>query len=310
MTSKLTRERIELIANFHRAMTLPPSHDEIEELARIALAAMDSEHKRNPVLAYADSYRDMAKQGVESVPIWSVITDLERNIAPIYRHAQSAPDRDQVRREHAEWSQATFGDVGPIGPLKHLRREVKEVIAKPYDLSEWADMQFLLWDAQHRAGITDEQITQAMIEKLAVNKLRDWPEPKDGEPRLHIKEQPAPVVTFYRDGIEAAASYLDQQREAYDSEHGWSDPDTGSFEFGSEIKREYSSTLEELAEGIRALHPNVGNSPVIPDGLIAAVNRLLDSDGSRGCYSAIRCGDAHDEIERLPATAPQEVQGE
>ncbi|BBR77302.1 hypothetical protein WP4S18C04_18880 [Klebsiella pneumoniae] len=41
--STITRERIELIANFHRAMTLPPSHDEIEELARIALAAMYSE---------------------------------------------------------------------------------------------------------------------------------------------------------------------------------------------------------------------------------------------------------------------------
>ena len=48
----------------------------------------DSEPDRNPVLAYADSYRDMAKQGVESVPIWSVITDIERNIAPLYRHAQ------------------------------------------------------------------------------------------------------------------------------------------------------------------------------------------------------------------------------
>ncbi|HBY5110655.1 TPA: hypothetical protein MIV64_14050 [Klebsiella pneumoniae] len=51
----------------------------------------DSEPDRNPVLAYADSYRDMAKQGVESVPIWSVITDLERNIAPLYRHPQPAP---------------------------------------------------------------------------------------------------------------------------------------------------------------------------------------------------------------------------
>lgn len=49
-----------------------------------------SEPDRNPVLAYADSYRDMAKQGIESVPIWSVITDLERNIAPLYRHAQPA----------------------------------------------------------------------------------------------------------------------------------------------------------------------------------------------------------------------------
>lgn len=108
--------------------------------------------------------------------------------------ARSAPERDKVRREHAEWSQATFGNVGPIGPLKHLSKEALEAAAEPGDLSEWADMQFLLWDAQRRAGITDEQITQAMIEKLAVNKQREWPAPKDGEPRLHIKEQPAPVV--------------------------------------------------------------------------------------------------------------------
>lgn len=95
--------------------------------------------------------------------------------------------REQVRREHAAWSLATFGDVGPVGPLKHLSKEALEAAADPGDLSEWADMQFLLWDAQRRGGITDEQITLAMVEKLAVNKQREWPEPKDGEPRLHIK---------------------------------------------------------------------------------------------------------------------------
>ena len=94
-----------------------------------------------------------------------------------------------VRREHAVWSQATFGDVGPVGPLKHLSKEALEAAAEPGDLSEWADMQFLLWDAQRRAGISDEQITQAMVKKLVVNKQREWPEPKDGEPRLHIKEK-------------------------------------------------------------------------------------------------------------------------
>jgi hypothetical protein len=36
------------------------------------------------VLAYADSYRNMANHGVESIPVWSVITDLERNIAPLF----------------------------------------------------------------------------------------------------------------------------------------------------------------------------------------------------------------------------------
>ncbi|HGN9373537.1 TPA: DUF550 domain-containing protein [Citrobacter pasteurii] len=95
--------------------------------------------------------------------------------------------REQVRREHAAWSQATFGDVGPVGPLKHLSKEALEAAAEPGDLSEWADMHFLLWDAQRRAGISDEQITLAMEEKLAVNMARHWPEPKDGEPRLHIK---------------------------------------------------------------------------------------------------------------------------
>ncbi|WP_370516780.1 MULTISPECIES: DUF550 domain-containing protein [Klebsiella] len=114
-------------------------------------------------------------------------------VLPLYRHAQPAPDREQIRNEHAEWSQSTFGNVGPIGPLKHLSKEALEAAADPSDLSEWADMQFLLWDAQQRADITDEQITQAMIEKLAVNKQREWPEPKDGEPRLHIKDQPSAV---------------------------------------------------------------------------------------------------------------------
>lgn len=115
-------------------------------------------------------------------------------VREVFAMADGLNERDQVRREHAEWSQATFGNVGPIGPLKHLSKEALEAAAEPGDLSEWADMQFLLWDAQRRAGITDEQITQAMIEKLVVNKQREWPEPKDGEPRLHIKEQPAPVV--------------------------------------------------------------------------------------------------------------------
>ncbi len=55
------------------------------ELASIALASLEAEASgRNPVLAYADSYRDMANQGVESIPVWSVITDLERNIAPLF----------------------------------------------------------------------------------------------------------------------------------------------------------------------------------------------------------------------------------
>lgn len=87
--STITREQLEeWVAQFNEDSGCDATDRQLEALIRQSLAAMDSEEVRNPVLAYADSYRDMAKQGVESVPIWSVITDLERNIAPLYRHAQ------------------------------------------------------------------------------------------------------------------------------------------------------------------------------------------------------------------------------
>ncbi|OUY78109.1 hypothetical protein BLL03_05115 [Klebsiella pneumoniae] len=87
---------IELAKAIRKGPDMPP-----------AQPVADSDPDRNPVLAYADSYRDMAKQGVESVPIWSVITDLERNIAPLYRHAQPVtvvPDKmTAIVKDEAEY---------------------------------------------------------------------------------------------------------------------------------------------------------------------------------------------------------------
>lgn len=113
---------------------------------------------------------------------------LAEETAALAQRVQCEDLRAQVRAEHAEWAQATFGNTGPVGPLKHLSAEALEAAAEPSDLSEWADMQFLFWDAQRKAGFSDEQITQAMVAKLQVNKARQWPEPKEGEPRFHIKD--------------------------------------------------------------------------------------------------------------------------
>ncbi|WP_445336283.1 DUF550 domain-containing protein [Citrobacter koseri] len=124
--------------------------------------------------------------------------------------------RNLIRRRHAEWSDKTFGSVGPVGQLKHLSKEALEAAAEPDDLSEWADMQFLLWDAQRRAGISDGEITAAMEEKLKVNMARQWPEPKDGEPRLHIKEagnSPVYPDSELRDSVESFLQLLDDYPE-------------------------------------------------------------------------------------------------
>ncbi|WP_370317954.1 dATP/dGTP pyrophosphohydrolase domain-containing protein, partial [Citrobacter sp. TBCS-14] len=103
-------------------------------------------------------------------------------------------------------------------------------------------MQFLLWDAQRRAGISDEQITLAMVDKLAINKQREWPEPKDGEPRLHIKAQPAPVVPDEKPMPEASKMYAIEAVAAIAEVRGWN--------------------------ACRDAMLQAGNSPVTPDGYI------------------------------------------
>ncbi|EAZ7263679.1 dATP/dGTP pyrophosphohydrolase domain-containing protein [Salmonella enterica] len=98
-----------------------------------------------------------------------------------------------IADDHYEQSRVTVVDVSDpdvlalLDELEHYKSREERVTKLVLDNST-------SWDAQRRAGISDEQITLAMVEKLAVNKKRKWPEPKDGEPRLHIKEQPAPVV--------------------------------------------------------------------------------------------------------------------
>lgn len=182
----------------------------------------------------------------------------------------------------------------PDGPLKHLSKEALEAVAEPDDLSEWADMQSLLWDAQRRAGITDEQITQAMIEKLVVNKQREWPEPKDEEPRLHIKEQPAPVVPPMQHWEELCRQYPDMSiRDAIIRAAWWNH--------------------------CRAAMLQAGNSPVIPDGYVMVPKEpteammLHNSGCQHHAWDDPDC--AMRQTRRLIwshmlAAAPQEVKGE
>ncbi len=48
-------------------------------------------------------------------------------------------------------------------------------------------------------------------------------------------------------------------------------------------------------------------APVVDDELKQAINRLLDSDGSRGVYSAVRSYEARQELERMLAAAPDKT---
>ncbi len=180
------------------------------------------------------------------------------------RIALASLERELIRHEHAKWSDSTFGCVGPIGPLKHLSKEALEAAAEPDDLSEWADMHFLLWDAQRRAGISDAEITAAMEDKLKINMERQWPEPKDGEPRLHIKEPGnSPVIP---DGLSTVCA------EAYQVVGVMADA-LGVFGDAAVQK-----VLDNLSQQ-KLVHRDVlpFSLPVTPDGWISCSERMPEN---------------------------------
>lgn len=82
------------------------------------------------------------------------------------------------------FSRATFGP-GPrtAGVVDHIRKELKEIEAKPNDLKEWVDVILLALDGAWRCGATPEVIADQIQHKQNKNELRDWPDwrtaPKD-----------------------------------------------------------------------------------------------------------------------------------
>ncbi|ECJ3164574.1 DUF550 domain-containing protein, partial [Salmonella enterica] len=93
------------------------------------------------ISALAGTNEDVHPGSDNMLRLWD---DLNDRYAPpevvreLARIALASLEREQIRREHAEWSDATFGNVGPVGPLKHLSKEALEAAADPSDPLEWA----------------------------------------------------------------------------------------------------------------------------------------------------------------------------
>lgn len=92
--------------------------------------------------------------------------------------------------DHAEWSRKTFGyddERGPLGPIRHLQKEAKELEASPHDRLEYADALLLLLDASRRSGMTLRDLIAASREKLEINRQREWPSGSADQPVEHSK---------------------------------------------------------------------------------------------------------------------------
>ncbi len=83
---------------------------------------------------------------------------------------------DEFQEDAQVWARQTFPDQTISGKFAHLMDELVEIVEAPDDRSEWADAVILLLDAAALAGHTAEELLDAAIEKMVINRKRNWGE--------------------------------------------------------------------------------------------------------------------------------------
>lgn len=97
--------------------------------------------------------------------------------------------------EQGRWSDTTFGlHNSPEGCIAHLAKEVKELAANPYDLTEQADCLMLLLDANRRSGFTADDLLAAAWDKLEVCRGREWAKPGADGSVEHVRHAGDPTL--------------------------------------------------------------------------------------------------------------------
>lgn len=99
------------------------------------------------------------------------------------------PTLDTLAQQIRAWGRVTFPTSTPASTAEHLRREVLELVANPYDGFEQADVFFLLIQL---ARVTGNDLPFAVQQKLAINLKRQWqaPCPETGVVE-HVREEAA-----------------------------------------------------------------------------------------------------------------------
>lgn len=352
MTSKLTRERLEKIKSWRETygagsnVMLPA--EEAEELACIALAAMDGEPAA-PVAEVVSIYGDPEAFGEREIRPLVGIQQMPYG-TKLYRHAQPVPEmkpvgylfvseQGAIAYSPTNWGMPGFRLIGQIyGDI--------DVESQPAPASEPITVTDDMAYAFHHA-LTDSMIGADDVEEIktglrAVFANLTAPVVSAKYPdRLPCSVLLEPGLRFGK-GIKTSTMLAALARRAvHESDMAALSPEERA-EFQARIEDfkaliaqpvpvvpdEIKNRLPEILRtgkanrweihdlakicAMLAAAPQPQNAPqnipeIIPDELIAAVNRLLDSNGSRGCYNAIKCYDAHIEVERLLAAARQEV---
>ena len=124
---------------------------------------------------------------------------------------------EKLFREVKDWTFKTFGpERDPEGILEHLEEELDELRheiemmnkgwRKTQDemLSEYADVQILLWNLMQRFGVCHNRLMDAVTIKMKQNKEREWVPVVGSKKIKHITHKGGPstdIVLSEKDGV-------------------------------------------------------------------------------------------------------------
>jgi hypothetical protein len=95
-----------------------------------------------------------------------------------------------VQDSIAAWADSVFGKDRRLDSiLKHLKKEVEELIDEPFSVEEYADVGILWLNAASKAGYKVDDLYFAMIGKMMVNRSRKWGKPGENGVIEHQREQ-------------------------------------------------------------------------------------------------------------------------
>lgn len=125
----------------------------------------------------------------------------ESTVQQFYDHIKLARGTERLmsnlrefQREQGKWSDETFGDREPKGPITHAQEELVEILDDPYNVVEYGDAMTLILDGARLAGFTVDDLFESMQTKFEINKQRTWGEPDENGKCKHI-EEPTNAIT-------------------------------------------------------------------------------------------------------------------
>ena len=155
-------------------------------------------------------------------------SDLEKRTAESAdREAQPSTDLELYLIRQWEWSRKTFGPgKRTMGVTRHIEKEVAEIRAKPYDLSEWVDVIILAMDGYWRHGGKPGTLLADMQAKQDKNFGREWPEPSSEDESVeHVRDsEDQPSAQFSdRERLQFAMEklFIIRRQSAEDCAEGW-----------------------------------------------------------------------------------------